>query len=184
MRRARSGRKNAVFSQLVMGEADVRRFAPFVKSECGIPRLRSEWQRFGGLLRLGEAGPSTSAPPSVGMTVLGRVVDCVGWLCGLDADGEVDVAGVTGVAVEVVGGAAVELVADTEFAADDEAEAESSCTCGDPAEGLQEGGLAVGKRFGEAVRDVFEAGAEDTQIEDGLHSGMIAQVGLWLASVG
>ena len=61
----------------------------------------------------------------------------------LDAQAEVYVLLVAGVGVEVVGGAAVELVALAEFAAYEEAEGYGSESGGDPAEGLEDGGLFV-----------------------------------------
>jgi hypothetical protein len=61
----------------------------------------------------------------------------------LDAQAEVYVLLVAGVSVEVVGGAAVELVALAEFAADEEAERNGSETGGDPSYGLDESGFFV-----------------------------------------
>ncbi len=62
-------------------------------------------------------------------------------LKGLDAEAEVDVLLVAGVGVGVVGGAVVEPVALAEFAADEEAESYGAEAGGDPAYGLEEGGL-------------------------------------------
>ena len=103
--------------------------------------------------------------------------DGLGGLCagrnGLDADAEFDVVVVVaGVGVEVVGSAALELVAATEFTAGDEAEAECAGAGGDPAEGDEEGvrlRLAGGKRLGEDGRDIFEPGAEDAERSNGPH---------------
>src|ERR1700733_436536 len=61
----------------------------------------------------------------------------------LDSEAEVYVLFVAFVGVEVVGGAAVELVALAEFAAYEEAESYGSESGGDPAEGLEHGGLFV-----------------------------------------
>jgi hypothetical protein len=58
-----------------------------------------------------------------------------GWL---DAEAEVYILLVAGVGVEVVGGAAVELVTLAEFAAYEEAEGYSAEGCGDPADGLHD----------------------------------------------
>ena len=59
----------------------------------------------------------------------------------LNAEAEVDVLLVAGVGVDVVGGAAVELVALAEFASDEEAEGYGAKAGGDPADGLDEGGF-------------------------------------------
>ena len=63
-----------------------------------------------------------------------------GWL---DAEAEVYVLLVAGVGVEVVGGAAVELVALADLATDEEADGYGSEAGRDPADGLDEGGLFV-----------------------------------------
>jgi hypothetical protein len=59
----------------------------------------------------------------------------------LDAEAEVYVLLVAGVSVEVVRGAAVELVALAEFASDEQAESYRSEAGGDPAYGFDEGGF-------------------------------------------
>ena len=59
----------------------------------------------------------------------------------LDAQAEVYVLLVAGVGVEVVGSAAVELVALAELASDEEAESHGAEAGGDPADGLDEGGF-------------------------------------------
>ena len=58
---------------------------------------------------------------------------------GLDAEAEVYVLLVAGVGVDVVGCAAVELVALTHLAADEEAKSYRAKTGGDPSDGLDEG---------------------------------------------
>ena len=63
---------------------------------------------------------------------------------GLDAYAELHVALVASVGVEVVGGAAGELVALTDLAAYDEAERKGADAGGDPADGLEEGWLRLG----------------------------------------
>jgi hypothetical protein len=97
---------------------------------------------------------------------------------GLDAEGEVYVLLVAGVGVEVVGGAAVELVALAEFAADEEAESDRTEAGGDPAYGLDKGGLffaffvLFGAREGEDTGGVFGCvivagcGAEHHSLDD------------------
>jgi hypothetical protein len=81
------------------------------------------------------------------------------------------------VGVEVVGSAAVELVALTDFAADEEPESDGAESRGDPADGLDEGGLLVflflrkGKCFHRVGRGIlFGPGFEDAEIGEELHA--------------
>ena len=63
------------------------------------------------------------------------------WAASLDADAELDVRElVAGVGVEVVRGAAIELVALTDLAPDDEAEGNGSERRGDPTESHEQAG--------------------------------------------
>jgi hypothetical protein len=88
----------------------------------------------------------------------------------LDAEAEVYVLLVAGVGVEVVGGAAVELVALAEFAADEEAESYGTEAGRDPADGFDEGRVFFFV-FGEGHGgDILWAGAENATVGEELHA--------------
>ena len=95
----------------------------------------------------------------------------------LDAEAYFYVFFVAGVGVEVVWGAAVELVALADLAADEETEGDCAQACGDPADGLDEGRLFVfltfrkWQRFYGVGRDIlFGPGFEDAEIGEELHA--------------
>src|ERR1700722_3151293 len=96
---------------------------------------------------------------------------------GLDAEAEVYVLLVAGVGVDVVGGAAVELVALTHLAANEETERDRAETGRDPADGLDEGRFVVvvvklflrGKRQRRGDRDSLGGRAEAAEIGAELH---------------
>ena len=96
---------------------------------------------------------------------------------GLRAEAEVYVLFIAGVGVGVVGRAAIELVALTDFAADEETQCDGAEACGDPADGLDEGRFFVflffgkWKRFHGVVRDIlFGPSFEDAEIGEELHA--------------
>jgi hypothetical protein len=95
---------------------------------------------------------------------------------GLDAQAEIYVFFVAGVGVDVVGGAAVELVALAHLATDEEAKSYRAETGGDPANGLDEGRFVVvlklflsGERQGCGNRDNLGICVEDAEIGTELH---------------
>jgi hypothetical protein len=93
----------------------------------------------------------------------------------LDAETEIYVLLVAGVGVEVVGGAAVELVALAEFASDEQAESYGSETGGDPAYGFDEGSFffvvfrLLGERKDAGGGDVLGCGVIDAGFGAKLH---------------
>ena len=106
----------------------------------------------------------------------------------LDADAELYVVVVvTGVGVEVVGGAALEFVAAAEFAAGDEAEAEGAGTGGDPAQGDEEGvrlRVSGGERFQQAGGKFLSRLPKTRSFRTDLMKRMIAQWRGRMASAG
>lgn len=96
---------------------------------------------------------------------------------GLRAEAEVYVLFIAGVGVGIVGRAAIELVALTDFATDKETQCDGAEACGDPADGLDEGRFFVflffrkWKRFHGVVRDIlFGPSFEDAEIGEELHA--------------
>src|SRR5271170_3454324 len=89
---------------------------------------------------------STRSGPSAGLVFL------IFGVSRLDAEADVHVLLVAGVRVEVVGGAAVELVPLAELAVQEKTKSNGSKTSGDPANGLDQGGLLV------LIFVAFEAG--------------------------
>jgi hypothetical protein len=89
-----------------------------------------------------------------------------------DAHAELYILGlVAGVGVEVVGCAAVELVALAELAADDDAERERGGTGGDPADGTQNLVAAVRCTAGGFIDGFFDLGAEFAEGARPVHVG-------------
>jgi hypothetical protein len=104
------------------------------------------------------------------------VPDRVGSRDGLDAEAYLYVGFVACVGVEVVGGAAVELIALAKLAADEETECDCAEACGYPSDGLDEGRFFVflffreWKRFHIVSRDIlFGSGFEDAEIGEESH---------------
>ena len=73
----------------------------------------------------------------IGYCIPATVSACSRFDWGLDTEAEVYVLLVAGVRIEVVGSAAVELIALADFAAHEEPERDGSQTSGDPADGPQ-----------------------------------------------
>ena len=106
-------------------------------------------------------------------------------LKGLDSEAEVDVLLVAGVGVGVVGGAVVEPISLAEFAANEEAQSHGAQAGGDPAHGLDEGGLfftliavsisVVGEGDGAVDGRVLGGSASSRDVERNIMIWMIAQ---------
>jgi hypothetical protein len=144
-------------ARMIRGKRSQAEVSP-EKRECSAPSMQ---QKFAG-----DGVKGASAMEALGMREE------------LDAEAEVYILLVSGVGVEVVRGAAVELVTLAKFASEKEAESDRTEAGGDPADGFEDGGVlfrAIG--FGIGIEDfLLWFGAEDAGCAAELHGWMIAQV--------